>query len=218
MSLIHGSQGIVYFVHQFAPTFREDGIFNYPALVTAVSNINHMVTTLAPVLNSANVSNVLQVASSTSGEPVDAMVKQYGGSTYIFSAAMRNKTTTGTFTLTGVSGTNVTVLGENRQLTVSGGKFQDSFAAYGVHLYQVAATIVTNAPAAAATFMPPAFVNNNIQFMVTGTAGSNYVVQVSSSPLGGPWTSLATNTAPFLFVDTNVAADPQRFYRAMVAY
>ena len=64
---------------------------------------------------------------------------------------MRSNTTTGTFTLTGVAGTNVTVLGESRQLTVSGGKFQDSFTPYGVHLYQIAGTVVSNAPAIAAT-------------------------------------------------------------------
>ena len=79
MALIHSSQGIIYFVHQFSPTFREDGLFNYPELVLAVSNINHQVTSLAPVLNTANVTNVLQVSSSNPGVPVDTLVKEYNG-------------------------------------------------------------------------------------------------------------------------------------------
>jgi hypothetical protein len=33
----------------------------------------------------------------------------------------------------------IDVLGENRQISMSNGQFQDSFSGYGVHLYQLAA-------------------------------------------------------------------------------
>ena len=68
------------------------------------------------------------------------MVKRYNGSTYIFAVAMRNTAGTGTFAgLSTTSGT-VTVIGENRQLTIANSQFTDTFVGYGVHLYQTAST------------------------------------------------------------------------------
>ena len=217
MSLIHGSQGIIYFVHQFLPTFREDGIFNYPALASAVSNINFQVAALAPVLNSANVSNVVQVSSSNPGVPVDFMVKQSGGAAYIFAAAMRSNSTTATFSLTGILGGMATVLGEGRQIAVTNGQFQDSFPGYGVHLYQIGSS-ATNPPAAAPSLLQPVFTNNQFQFTLAGTAGSNYVVQAVANLAASNWISLATNTASWLFIESNANLHGQRFYRGVVAH
>lgn len=136
MSLIHGSQGIMYFVHVLSPTFREDGIFSYPASVQAVTSIDAQITSLAPVLNSANVMGDIQVSSSASGVTIDSMEKNFGGSKYLFAVAMANNTTTGTFTVPGNPTATVTVLGESRTIAMNNGSFQDSFAGYGVHLYQ----------------------------------------------------------------------------------
>ena len=136
MSLIHGSQGIIYFVHQLSPTFREDGIFNYPTIVQAVTNINAQVTSLAPVLNSPSILNDVQVSSNSAGLPINIIEKQLGGATYVFAVDMRNNSATATFTVPGVSSGTAVVIGENRQVTISNGKFQDSFAPYAVHLYQ----------------------------------------------------------------------------------
>ena len=33
MALIHGANGIFYFVHEWQPSFREDGVFRYPEVV-----------------------------------------------------------------------------------------------------------------------------------------------------------------------------------------
>jgi hypothetical protein len=136
MSLIHGSQGIMYFVHVLSPTFREDGIFSYPASVQAVTAIDAQITSLAPVLNSSTVTGDAQVSSSTSGVALDMMEKNYGGSKYLFAVAMANSATVGTFTVPGSPTATVTVLGENRQIAMKNGQFQDNFAGYGVHLYQ----------------------------------------------------------------------------------
>ena len=215
MSLIHGSQGFIYFVHQFSPTFREDGIFNYPALVAAVSNLNFQVKSLAPVLNSDNVSNVVQVSSSAPNVPVDFMVKQSGGAAYIFAAAMRNNSTTATFSLTGIPGGMATALGEGRQIAITNSQFQDSFTGYGVHLYQIVST--ANPPAAIPALLQPVFKNNQFQFMLAGTVGSNYVVQALTNLAATNWIPLATNPAAWLFIDSNVSLFGQRFYRGVVA-
>ncbi len=139
MSLIHGSQGIIYFVHQFSPAFREDGIFNYPSVVQAVSSINGQVASLAPVLNTATVVNEVQAKFSVSTTPLDVMVKEHQGTTYVFAVAMRNTPGTATLSGFGTASGKVTVIGENREISISNGQFQDSFAGYGVHLYQLAA-------------------------------------------------------------------------------
>ena len=71
-------------------------------------------------------------------------------------------------------------------------------------------------PAIAATLGSPFYTSNNqFQFTVAGSTGSNYVVQVTTN-LSPPtvWVSLSTNTSPFTFVDSNANNFPQRFYRA----
>ena len=78
------------------------------------------------------------------------------------------------------------------------------------------ATLTVFIPAIAATLNSPTYTTNNqFQFTVTGTAGSNYAVQVAAN-LAAPaaWISLFTNASPFTFVDSNASNFPQRFYRA----
>lgn len=142
MSLIHGSQGIMYFVHQLSPTFREDGIFNFPSVVQAVTSINAQITSLAPVLNTPTVSNAVTAGFSVSGTPLDTMVKKLNGNTYVFAVVMRNTPGTATFSGLGNISGPVQVIGENRQVTMTNGQFQDSFVGYGVHLYQFASAEV----------------------------------------------------------------------------
>lgn len=48
-------------------------------------------------------------------------------------------------------------------------------------------------------------------FTVSGTTGQTYVVQASTNLLN--WVSVLSNTAPFVFVDSNAAGFNQRFYR-----
>jgi hypothetical protein len=138
LSLIHAANGIAYFLDTWNPSFREDGIFADTAMVNAVTALNQQITSLAPVLNSADIPNLVSVASSNASAPLDTMVKAKGTSLYIFSAISRAGTTTGSFTVNGMSGSGAaTVLGENRTVTITAGKFTDDFAANDVHLYQI---------------------------------------------------------------------------------
>jgi hypothetical protein len=59
--------------------------------------------------------------------------------------------------------------------------------------------------------------NNQFRFTVNGDAGSNYVVQATTNLATASWISLATNVAPFLFIQSNAGSFGQRFYRAAVA-
>ncbi len=133
MSLVHGSQGIMYFVHEFNP-FREDGIFNHPDLVIAVTAVDAEITSLAPVLNSSTVAGDASVSSSGR---IDIMVKNYGGDVYVFAVAMQGSSASATLMVPSVTSGTVEVIGEGRQLSLANHTFQDSFAGYGVHLYKI---------------------------------------------------------------------------------
>ena len=52
MSLIHGSMGLIYFVHEWQPKFDEAALLHDPEMLRAVTAINRQITELAPVLNS----------------------------------------------------------------------------------------------------------------------------------------------------------------------
>jgi hypothetical protein len=74
----------------------------------------------------------------------------------------------------------------------------------------------TNPPAVAPSFTLLAFTNNQFQFTVTGTAGSNYVVQTTTNLTAPNWIPQKTNAAPFVFIQSNANLFNQRFYRALV--
>ena len=76
--------------------------------------------------------------------------------------------------------------------------------------------VATNPPAIAPMFTLITFTNNQFSFTLSGTAGSNYVVQATTNLAMPVWLPLTTNPAPFTFIDSD-AAFGQRFYRAVVA-
>jgi hypothetical protein len=140
MSLIHGSRGLIYFLHQFKPVFREAALLDDAEMLAAVTALNHQITDLAPVLNSPSIENAARVKSSHADVPIAFVLKRHQGSTHVFAVGMREGKTSATFTLDGFTGhTQVTVLGENRELTAEDGVFTDTFAPWDVHLYRLRA-------------------------------------------------------------------------------
>ena len=63
MSLVHGSRGLIYFVHQFQPGFNEHALLDDPEMLAAVTAINGQIRELAPVLNGPDVPGVASVES-----------------------------------------------------------------------------------------------------------------------------------------------------------
>lgn len=136
MSIIHGSMGLIWFVHEWNPKFNEHALLDDPEMLPAVTAINNQIHQLAPALNSPTIKDGVTVKSSSDEVPIAAMVKKYEGVTYIFAVGMRNASTKGTFEIEGLSGkAEAEVLGENRKIQVLNGKFEDEFEAYDVHIY-----------------------------------------------------------------------------------
>ncbi len=140
MSIIHGSMGLIYFVHEWEPKFDESALLHDPEMLSAVTAINRQIAELAPVLNSPTIEDAASVSSSNEAVPVDMMAKKHDGGMYLFAAGMRGNKTTATFTLQHDESVNtVEVIGENRTINVNDGVFKDDFEAWDVHLYRTMA-------------------------------------------------------------------------------
>jgi hypothetical protein len=138
MSLIHGSRGLIWFVHQFKPTFDEHALLDDPEMLKAVTAINRQIRDLAPVLNSPAAPEAASVQSSSEKVPIGLTARQHGGATYLFAVGMRNAPARGSFQVRGLRGTaSAEVIGEGRRIAVRGGRFDDDFQPYDVHLYRV---------------------------------------------------------------------------------
>ena len=150
MSLIHGSRGIIYFVHVMGPRFIEAGLLADREMSAAVAQINRQIHALAPVLNDPTLEDAVTVkadppgvsadlAGTVGGGPVAVMVKKHAGATYLFAVRMEDRPAKATFTLKPAPrAATVEVIDEDRRLPLSRGAFTDDFKPYDVHLYRIA--------------------------------------------------------------------------------
>ncbi len=138
MSIIHGSRGLIYFVHQFKPKFREAALLDDAEMLKAVTALNREITELAPVLNSPDLQKPEAVETDNPSVPVSVMTRQREGAAYLFAVAMRNGSTTATLSLRSARGAReVEVIGERRTLPARNGSFKDRFGPWDVHLYRI---------------------------------------------------------------------------------
>jgi hypothetical protein len=138
MSIVHGSMGLIYFVHEWKPRFKESALLSDPQMLSAVTEINRQITRLAPVLNSQTVRGGVNATTDNTEVPVALMMKRYKAETYLFAVGMRNGRTTATFRVNNLTGEDtVEVIGENRTILSNNGVFKDSFEPWDVHLYRI---------------------------------------------------------------------------------
>jgi hypothetical protein len=135
ISLVHGSRGIIWFVHQFAPRENDAALLDDPEMLAAVTAINKQITDLAPVLNSPNIADIGHAPAKDGPGSVDVMIKRYEGSTYLFAVEMNGAEVESTINFPGAN--QVNVLGENRTIQATNSSFTDNFAPWDVHIYQL---------------------------------------------------------------------------------
>jgi len=136
MSIIHGSRGLIWFVHEWKPKFNEHALLDDPEMLPAVTKINNQIHELAPVINSPSIDDLVTVKSSDPEVPVAIMIKRYKQSIYIFAVGMRNSPTTATFEIKASSPKQIAnVLWEDRAIKLENSKFSDEFKPYDVHIY-----------------------------------------------------------------------------------
>lgn len=138
MALIHGSRGLIYFVHQFKPAFREAALLDDPEMLAAITAINRQVHDLAPILHSPTLADRVTVESSPAGTRIACMRKRRGNAEYLFAVNLGNQEARATFESGAWPGPNpVEVIDESRSIAPKGGRFEDAFGPYAVHLYVV---------------------------------------------------------------------------------
>jgi len=138
MSIIHGSTGLIYFVHEWQPRFNESALLSDAEMYAAVTRVNRQIAELAPVLNAPTALDGVAVTSSNGEVPVATMAKRYGGSTYVFAVAMREGATQARFRVPETPGRcAVEVLGESRKIASRDGVFEDKFELWDVHIYRI---------------------------------------------------------------------------------
>jgi len=138
MSLIHGSQGIIYFVHEWQPRFNEAALLDDPEMLAAVTVLNRQIASLASVLNSAPVGAGVEARSSVAEAPVRVAARRAGGFLYLFAVCMANQETEAVLSVPQApAGAEAEVLGENRVIPARAGQIRDRFGPWEVHLYKV---------------------------------------------------------------------------------
>lgn len=138
MSIIHGSRGIIYFVHQFKPRFIEAAIFEDPEMMRELTQLNGLIKSLAMVLNSPDTDDIKKLTTTSPEEPVAAVTKRHGTNLYLLSVAMRNKDTTGSFEFDrNIPDQAAEVLGENRKVFIRDGILEDHYDPYEPHIYKI---------------------------------------------------------------------------------
>jgi len=135
LALIRGADGLIYFVHEWTGGFREDALFRYPEIVSAVKDMNALLLRLAPVLNSPTIGGRV----ATSGTIASAtMLKEHDGVQYLFAGSTEAKAGFLSISLSGVLDGSAEVIGENRRTPIKDGVLHDSFSGYEVHIYRIA--------------------------------------------------------------------------------
>jgi len=211
MALIHGATGINYFIHGKTSVANfDDRALLRPenaARLAGVTTINHEVHSLASALNSSSVTGLVSLTNVSDASPVDFMVKQRDGTTYLFAVGMRDVITTKGFRFQNFAAGNLEVIGEDRKVAVTNGFFTDAFHGYEAHLYR---TLGTNR--LSLSLEPP-----NATLSWNSTSGLAYTVQYKSNLNQPLWLFLGkadATSANTTFTDTALA-EPQRFYRVV---
>ena len=148
MNVIHGAKAIGWFQYFDTASIRW----------AAMKRFSEQMKVLAPaVLGPAPVRTVTDTAN-TALNRVDTMIREKDGAIYVFAARVTEPdpiagakytgvepaSITVSFAISGLTGsTAVTVVDEGRTITLTDGKFTDSFAKNAVHIYEITGAGVT---------------------------------------------------------------------------
>lgn len=132
LALVHGAKGIIYWAHTASKYYIED----YPEHWAAMKGLAGELRDLSPVLLTESAATKPSIEPRNA--PVDLMVKQHEGQTYVFAVNHEPKTCEVHFNLPGVvSDKPVAVMFENRSVSADKTGWKDSFEPLAVHVYRL---------------------------------------------------------------------------------
>jgi hypothetical protein len=136
LSIIHGSRGLIYFVHQFEPKFNEHALLDDPLMLRAVTDLNRQIEAFAPVLND---SSHAATTVTSSNAAIDAMSIAHEGSLYVFAVSLSQSPVRARLQLGSHKflSQRAEVVGGKRYLDQRGGELMDEFNYCQVNIYKI---------------------------------------------------------------------------------
>jgi hypothetical protein len=136
-AVIHGVRGIIYFPQQIGEGFRYDA--TPPKVALEMSRQNRRLNEMGDVL----AGEVNPKAYAVKGEPpLEAGWRAAGdGRLFVIVLNFSDDNANGKrVEVGGIGAVKASVVGEDRDVAISGGAFTDNFGPYGVRIYQLAAS------------------------------------------------------------------------------
>ena len=131
MAIVHGATGLIYFSHQFAPTFIEAGILADDKMAKGVKATNEEISRLAPILNAPTVKATVEGGAAV-------LAKRSAGQTHVFAIATSPRPAVATIRVEGLKGRRlIEVVGSTATISSKDGVFQDSLGPYETRHYWV---------------------------------------------------------------------------------
>jgi len=97
IAVCSGAAGVVWFAHEFAPTFVETGMLQYPEVADAVRTTNRELLAAAPALAAPRDDSAFTVTTTPPGE-LAVRVHRFDGALHVFAASLANVPLRATFT------------------------------------------------------------------------------------------------------------------------
>jgi hypothetical protein len=142
MSIIHGSRGLIYFVHEWKPKFNEAALLSDPEMLKGITEVNQQIHRLAAVINGRPPEGKVTVTTTPSEIPVAILARQGKEALFVFAVNMRGEPANASLTAAGIpKDAKVEVVDEGRTIPSAEGSWKDDFAPWAVHIYRIASSL-----------------------------------------------------------------------------
>ena len=138
LSIIHGSRGIIYFVHEWQPKFNEKALLDDAEMLQAVTETNHQIRDLAVVINSSERAEGVRVEAGD-GEPIHWTTRGHNGWMMLFAVNVTGEEQRAELHLADAApkGAILQLVGDRRgQRLPPDGIFEDTFDPWEVRFYR----------------------------------------------------------------------------------
>jgi hypothetical protein len=139
LALIRGARGLVYFVHEWKPKFREAALLDDPEQLAAVTALNHEILRWAPLLNSPALEGVVSATTDPAVSGIAWMVKQGQDGTYLFAMECEGHAGTAQFEiLRGARlGLAIMEVEDRKPRPLRANRFEETFDPWQVRIYRI---------------------------------------------------------------------------------
>ncbi len=125
-AIIHGSRGLIYFVHQFQPKFDEHALLDDPVMLKAVTDLNAQIQRYALRFSEMEV-------NSGFGPQVESFATAHGKTITVFAVSLQDHSVKAELHASG----RVEEVEEHRTVSVQDGQATETFAPCQVHIYRI---------------------------------------------------------------------------------